>query len=110
MACFLWLAPFPHRAERVRPGVGARRCQLQFPRPEWFLNRLSSIGVGPECLGERPTVPPTWEVAALVRVVPGTVFGSCLTPWTDEAELQWQYWQCPGDAYTARHARDAGGG
>ena len=46
------------------------------------------------------------KLTALVRLEPGVCFSGRLTPWPQEAELLWQYLQCPQGAFSL-HVKDA---
>ena len=43
-----------------------------------------------------------YSILGLVRVNLGIVRESCLTEWSSEAEVLWEYFGYPGDAYTIK--------
>lgn len=84
----LWIVTYPERERRQN---GHR---LRLPRPEWFSSRLQRYHVDELSAGSG------LHVVGIVRATPGKCYRDCLTCWSKEEEVMFQYLQRCQDSFS----------
>ena len=104
------LCGYANGHRRLRTGSSKIRDPQWLPEPDWFVDKVRSIGLerelhkvsGADARSALDVV--SAEVKAFVVLAPGNCYQGRLTPWDQEAELLWQYFKCPCSSFSIKAA------